>query len=174
MYGEKGSRAGRTVSDCVHCHWVLARARPLLSALRGGAVRSPGGRAAICLGRPCCPPGRSRCWWSWPSPDLHLTLDPGAARKPLGWQQGDVHLLGAVLFCQRFLNTSSFMLSRSGTFQGLPEKPTSTSILWEWKQHPPLTKSPLMPPSRGCSALRCVPSASLSHHQPGSPHCGCI
>lgn len=35
--------------------------------------------------------------------------------------------------CQVFLNTLSFVLSHSGALQGLPEKPSSISILWEWK-----------------------------------------
>lgn len=39
----------------------------------------------------------------------------------------------AVLFCQIFLNVLPFVLSCSGTFQGLPEKLSSSGMLWEWK-----------------------------------------
>lgn len=47
----------------------------------------------------------------------------------------------AVLFYQILLNVLHFVLSRSGTFQVLPEKPSSSGILWKWKAAPHLSVS---------------------------------
>lgn len=70
----------------------------------------------------------------------HLSPDPrprscqeGAPRSFLSKEQG-LPLLRALLhLLQIFLNSLSFVLSHSGAFQGFPEKPSSITILWEWK-----------------------------------------
>lgn len=77
---------------------MLRRARPLLSALWGAAMLSPIRWAEICLGQAVLSSGKERIVvWSWPLPDLHPSLDPGVARKPLCRQQGDFHFLRALL-----------------------------------------------------------------------------
>lgn len=132
---------------------MAPRATPLSPALWGVAVLSPFHKMESALAWLCHPPRRSE----WGVQPALLTLDPGAARKPLSKEQG-LPLLRALLhLLQIFVDSLSFVLSHSGAFQGFPEKPSSITILWEWKAALHLINFPQMLQSHVCFTLPSVP-----------------
>ena len=159
---------------------MLPRARPLLlSALRGVAALSPIGWAEIHLGQAVPSSGKEQMVVrSRPSPDLHPTLDPGDARKPLCSSKEVFTFSGLCSSCALLPNIFEhliFCVVPLWRFPGAPREALFHRYLVGMESStPPLINSPQMSQSRGCFALPCVPSASLSHHLPGSPNCGCI